>query len=294
MTIEINTLILSGGGFRGLTYVGVFKKLQELQLDINNKGIVSINIRNISAVSIGTLFSLLYMLKYDWKELRDEVLNKNFRNLKDIDYKNFINNYGIDSCKNIIEWLETLIIKKGVSKNITFLELYDLTGIHFRIFVTNLNSYTQEHFDHINNPNMKVIFAIKTSMSIPIVFTHEKHNNNIYVDGAVIDNYPIEFHEEIGESLENILGINLINYYETGQDINSVWNYMYSVLFCLIYQMNKLQIKSKYQKYTIPIQFADSKSIIDFKMTKKAKLELIKLGYISANDYFKTLMQLNE
>ena len=58
--------------------------------------------------------------------------------------------------------------------------------------------------------------------------------------------------------------------------------------------MNKLQIKSKYQKYTIPIQFADSKSIIDFKMTKKAKLELIKLGYISANDYFKTLMQLNE
>lgn len=30
MTREINTLIFSGGGIRGLAFIGVFKKLQEL------------------------------------------------------------------------------------------------------------------------------------------------------------------------------------------------------------------------------------------------------------------------
>lgn len=285
---KIDTLILSGGGFRGLIYPGIFKYLHELQCGNNKKyqNKFEINIKNISAVSVGSLFGLLYILKYDWRELRDEIFNKNFKHLKNIDYKNFLTNYGIDSCKYVVEWIESLIIKKNISKTITFKELYDITGIHFRVFVTNLNKYTQEYFDYLNQPDMQVILGIKASMSIPLVITHEKINDNIYVDGAVIDNYPIEFHEELNGTLENVVGINLINYFEVGNEIDSVWSYMYNVIFCMIYQMNKIQIKEKYKKYTIPIQFNSSESMLNFKMTKKQKLDLIKLGYFSANEYF--------
>ena len=285
MTTKINTLVLSGGGLKGLAYCGIFRYLQELQLDSE----IEIDIKNISGVSVGSFFGLIYILKYEWKDLYEEILSKRFANLKDIKYNNFIESYGLDSGNGIIEWLETMMLKKGYEKNITFKELYYRTGIHFRVFVTNLNKYTQEVLDHINSPDMCITFAIRMSMSIPVMFTCKKYNNNIYVDGALIDNYPIEFHDE---SIENVLGINLISENTIDNvNIDSMSSYLYNVTMCYLLQIERLQTKDKYISKTICIMNEKDVPIINFKMTKRQKIQIINTGYKSAYNYFKELVQ---
>ena len=40
---------------------------------------------------------------------------------------------------------------------------------------------------------MKVLTAIRITISIPFIFTSVTHNDSIYVDGFVTDNYPIQY-----------------------------------------------------------------------------------------------------
>ena len=49
---KIDTLVLSGGGVKGIAYVGVFKKLRELKVEI----------KEICSVSVGSMMGLLYVL----------------------------------------------------------------------------------------------------------------------------------------------------------------------------------------------------------------------------------------
>src|ERR1700722_4982638 len=94
---EINILILSGGSSKGIAYIGVFKKLQELQelnklqIESNESDLIpKINIKQITSVSAGSIFALVYTIGYTYKEMLEEVLTKNFDNLRNIKIMNFI------------------------------------------------------------------------------------------------------------------------------------------------------------------------------------------------------------
>ena len=55
---------------------------------------------------------------------------------------------------------------------------------------------------------MDVLLAIRMSFSIPFVFTPVKYNNNFYVDGSVLNDFPIDLCDK-----DNFIGIfiSLIN-----------------------------------------------------------------------------------
>lgn len=304
----IDTLVISGGGFKGISYCGVFKKLRELEtLESDSKGLetkesesngletketkIKIQLKKICSVSIGTFFGLLYLLNYEYDEIEEELLNKNFDTLKDPKLINFINEYGLDSGENIITWLETLIIKKGYAKDITFLELYNKTNICFQVVATNLNRYKLTIFDNINTPNYSIIDAIRLSISLPFIFTKREYNGDIHVDGGIINNYPIDLFKD---NLESVLGIKLIG----GRcdieryDIDKLDSYIYNVMSCFIKQRDNNILQSDiYSKSTIFIYTNDITSTIKFDMSRKDKKRLIKIGYKAADDYFNELIK---
>ena len=198
----INTLVMSGGGLKGIAYIGVFKFLDELKQNPE----YTIDIKEICSVSIGTITSLLYILGYTCQEFYNEIINKDLHDLRNIKLRTFLSKYGLDTGKTIIKWVSDLIVKKGFSKDLTFNELFTLTGVNYRIVSCNLNKYKNEIFDYKNSPNLKVLKAIRMAISIPLVFSIEKYNDDIYVDGAIINNFPIDIYSE---NLENVLGIKL-------------------------------------------------------------------------------------
>lgn len=281
---EINIIIASGGGSKAISYIGVIKKLEEL---VDEKKII-LNLKELCGVSAGSIIGFLYLLGYTYKELEDEVIHKRFEQLKDIRITNFFTYYGIDSGKNIMDWIEKLIIKKGFDKNITFKEFYDKINKKFVVIATNLNKYRYSIFDYENTPDVKIIKAIRMSISIPFYFTYEKYNNDIHVDGALIDNYPIKLYRN---NLSNVLGFKIINYGELDEHdveyrINSIDTFIYNVIYCFIVQKEKeTTLNNEYKKCTIYI-YTNDKNAVNFAMTKEEKLKLIDIGYTASCEFF--------
>ena len=298
MKRKIDTLVFSGGGMKGIAYIGVFRCLENIKnrfvnCDTNCNDIPEIDIKMVCGVSIGSLMSLLYIIGYSSEALQDIILNKDLCELKDISINNFVNKYGFDSGKNIINWLEYLLENKGYSKDITLKELYLKTGIHYKVCCTNLNKYKQEIYDYIRNPNLKITKVIRMSMSIPLIFSVKRCNKDIIVDGGMVNNYPINMFED---NLDKVLGIKFIQKGEFFKDglnfeINTIEEYVFHTFNCYMVQKERSTTLSyKYKEHTICLETEHITTAVNFDLTRENKLDLIELGYKSACNYFSNII----
>jgi len=97
-------LVLSGGGLKGIVYIGMlraFEKTNVLQ-----------NFTTFVGCSIGSLFCALIILGYTSQEMEDFSLNFCFERLRKLDIDTFFIKYGIDNGDNVSIVLKTLIKKK--------------------------------------------------------------------------------------------------------------------------------------------------------------------------------------
>lgn len=287
---RIETLILSGGGVRGIAYIGVFEFLERLANEAHEKSLTKtiVDIKNVCTVSIGSLLGLLYVIGYTSAELKEELMNKDLSRLKNIRLNNLVYQYGFDSGDVLMNWIESLLIKRGVSKDITFRELWQLTTINYQVICTNINTYKSVIFDHNDMPNLKVLKAVRMSMSIPFVFTAEKYRGDIYVDGGLTDNYPIRLYDD---NLSTVLGVKFVSTRTRAdfrEDITSFTDYVYNVMFCYSLQKEKYStIVEKYRQQTVYIDADDIAGLVNFELTSEQKLSLIELGYTCASTFFK-------
>lgn len=329
MVKEINTLIVSGGSMKGIAYIGFIKYLNELKILSKNKvenkvenvldnekdevdneikkveceekleleklcesNLPIININRICCVSVGSIFGLFYILNYDYLEIIDDVLKINFKDLIDMRLKNLLSKYGLATGKKILSWLSGILIKKGYSKDITFLQLYNISGIHYEIIATNLNKYNYKIFDYINTPDVKIIKAIRMSIGIPFLFTVEKYQGNIYVDGGLINNYPIKLFDD---NLDNVLGIKLtskgeLKDHSINLEINDINSYVYNVIKCLLIQKEKdSTLLQRYLEHTICIDIEEITHALDFSLSDEKKKQIIDIGYNTTKKYFGNL-----
>ena len=299
--MEINKLAFSGGAIKGIVYVGVFKKIEELiyarhleeekeDFDETKCNIPVFNIKTICAVSVGSIFTLIYLLKYTYAEMLEEVLNKRFDDLKDIRIMNFISKYGLDSGNNMMTWLKELMTRKGVDPNITLKELYNETQVDFQIMATNLNKYKYKKFNYLDTPDVKVVDAIRMSISVPFMFTINEYEGDIYVDGGLVDNYPIKLFDG---NLDNFLGFKIINYgemdtHEVDERIDDIESFIYNILSCYVVQKEKQTSRSEdFKKCTVFIHTEEVTRSMNFSLTPLEKHRLIEIGYNSINEYFK-------
>lgn len=298
---EYNTILNSGGGIRGIAYVGVFKKLEEIinarklaesmeNFNEEECTIPKINIKTICGVSAGSMFGLTYVLGYNYVEMLEVVLTTKFDKFKNIKIMNFLNNYGLDTGENLINWLGDLMIKKGFDKDITFNDFYEKTKIDFQVMATNLNKYCYTKFNYICTPNVKVLDAVRMSISIPFVFTANKYEGDIHVDGGLIDNYPINLFRD---NLDNVLGFKLINHgelksHEVNEPINDIESYIYHILTCYVVQKEKHTTRlPDYKKCTVYIHTENITHSVNFGLSAVDKTKLIDVGYIAAHNFFK-------
>ena len=274
----INNLVFSGGGIKGFSYIGCLKALEEFNI---NK-----NIKAISCTSIGAFFSILMIIGYTFKELNDIFNNINLYDLQNINLLNFKDKFGLDNGSKIIKFLKILFNEKNINENITFLELFNIKKINLVITGTNLSKQKIEYFNYESNPDMQVMTALRITMSIPIIYDYIKYNNDIYIDGGLLDNYPIEYFKN---DIDNTVGF-LMNDFNEHLDINSFDEYLYSFLFCLLKKVNKVK-KKIYKKNTIILK-QDFIGFVDFNITNDEKKKLIYLGYNQTKNFL--LNKLND
>jgi len=195
---SIDTLVLSGGGVRGLYYIGIIKKLEELN--------IMKNINCIAGASIGAFFGSLIAIGFTSTELADFILLFNISKIKKTNMSNFFSFFGIDEGINLEIILEKMFEMKGFNKNITFGDFYKKTKKDLIITGVCINEKKCHYFSHTNTPDMKIIMGIRISTAIPLYFTPVYYDNKLWVDGGIIDNYPISLFKN---KLDKTLGIYL-------------------------------------------------------------------------------------
>ncbi len=193
---NIKHLVLSGGGLLGISYIGLLKYLEE-----NNS---RQNIESITSCSAGSIFGTLFMLDYTSTEIEQLIKSLDFKQFLNINLDTilkFPHSKGLESANKLTEFFKKIIKDKTGNENTTFDELYKKTNKILQIGATNLTSVKFELFNYKTHPNMSIYVAIRASIAIPIVFEPIIIGNDVYCDGGVIDNLPVEGALSLAESI---------------------------------------------------------------------------------------------
>jgi len=201
-------LVLEGGGCKGVAYAGLLRCLEKV-------GIAD-QLKRFAGASAGAMAATFMALGYTADEMED-LLSVDMESLF-VDHKcGFLSLlssiprfFGWNPAKKFYNWLSGLIAAKSYTNNpaMTFDDLYKERSIELCIVVTNLNLNRATLCHAKTTPDMPIRDAVRMSMSIPIYFqacrysTSGAQHKDIYVDGGVLNNYPLNCFDGWGLSMD--------------------------------------------------------------------------------------------
>lgn len=203
-------LVLSGGGAKGLAHIGALKVLEE----------VGIPIDYIGGTSMGSIIGGLYAIGYNSEELNNFAVFMNWDSLltdeinrKDLSFE--------EKEENARYFISFPIKEKKIG-----LPSGAMTGQNIYNLLNRMASpvYRERDFSKfpipflciatdIENAEATVLKsgylpqAMRASMAIPSLFTPEIIDGNIYVDGGVLNNFPVIEVKKMGADI--IIGIDV-------------------------------------------------------------------------------------
>jgi predicted acylesterase/phospholipase RssA len=294
-------LILNGGGVLGISYIGAMRIVEE------NQELKEID--EFVGVSAGSICCLGLILGYSSDEMKGIIENLELINEKDISILSLFENFGINNGNSIRKTIETIIMKKGYKSSITLSELYKSTGKNFIIVVTNLSKFRAEYLNHETEPELKVIDAIRMSISIPLYFQSVEYKEDYYVDGALSDNFALEPINSQGKSLfykstkpSECLVLKILTNPELNETyrrdrikkIDDFQSYMCSIFKMTINMSDSIRFKNHEQiigekEHIVFIETTETVDAVEFELSKENKNKLYKIGYNTMrSSYLKT------
>lgn len=266
-------LILSGGGVKGIAYVGAFRALEEM-------GYMS-KFKTYAGTSVGALMLALLNVGYTSDELYRFIKSFNMQNMKDISFMN-LQLFGLDKGDKLTYVLNKLITAKKFNPNITLKELHNKTDKTLILTTTCLNTLKVEYLSWETYPELPLLKAIRMSISVPWFYTPVSHNGLLYIDGGCIDNYPINLFKD---RLNDIVGIYLVETVDQTDYIGDLETYTMRVIQCFMEGMN-FNSKKAFEKHTIEVHL-DYINIVDFASISNKRDDMYKRGYEAVINHLK-------
>ena len=264
--------VFEGGGIKGLAYIGAIKFLEERGYQF----------KYVGGSSVGALCASLIAAKFKAKEMEELVANFDINILTSTKSKKPINKFingikykGLYSLAFFENYLDNLFKTKGYAtfRDVKVGEDYLLKIIvtdykkkKMVIIPTDLGEY------NYSKDSFPIAKAVVMSCSMPIVFVPYKIHNNIFIDGGVVNNFPINLF--INSSIPTV-GFRLNENEKPNLILNTIKNKLF-----------KLNIDTKFSSYNIVDINTKGYKVTDFKIGLKNYKDLIKLGYNSMRDYF--------
>ncbi|MBN3490617.1 patatin-like phospholipase family protein [Acholeplasma equirhinis] len=177
-------LMLGGGGAKGAYQLGVIKALEEANL--------LKQIKSISGTSIGAINTMLLMSKKNHKHMEtiwDDLDADNVFGVKMNVFSKDSRMYSVEPLTNkLLEKINMKQVRKSKYQGYaTAALMYSKTSMTHQI-----NTDTMEKKVFHLNKMMDPYKAVLASASIPVIFGPTKIDDFFYVDGGILDNYPVE------------------------------------------------------------------------------------------------------
>lgn len=265
-------LVLSGGGIKGISFIGALKALEE-KINVSN-------IKTFAGTSIGAIIACMILLGYTATELYNLIYEYDLTKIKSINITNIINNFYIDDGINLYNFIEFLIKKKNIDPKITLIELYKLTNKRLIVTTFCLNNPIQPiYIWYKNYPNMELLTCLKMTSALMPYYNYIEYEGKLYGDGGYLDNYPIKIFKN---ELNKVLGLYILENIQemTNNDITkNHLTYFSRLIECFRNGINLNCLKG-FDKYTIKINLTLF-NIIDYNIDNNKKKELYDIGYNS-------------
>ncbi|MDD2916583.1 MAG: patatin-like phospholipase family protein [Candidatus Gracilibacteria bacterium] len=156
------SLALGGGGARGLSHIGVIRRLEELGLHPSH----------IAGTSMGAIIGALYALGRTSHEMEVIIQEIRMTKLIDIDFKK-----GLLKGKKVTAFLDEIFGGADFSE----------TRIPLQVVATEFDTGKKTVFRE-----GKISDAVRASIGLPGVFTPFEYRGSVFVDGGLVNNLPVE------------------------------------------------------------------------------------------------------
>ena len=320
MNYKFRNLVFEGGGVKGIAYGGALKLLQE-------SGYLTDIIR-VAGTSAGAINATLLALGFSTEDVSRIIAETNFASFEDhsrflpSNIARILNKFGWNKGDAFKNWMGDLIKSKAGKTDFTFGELEEeITGGNVKSFKylyvasTNLQQQSRVVFSHEPEryKNLAIKDAVRMSMSIPLYFAAFNYESDLYVDGGVSYNFPINLfdekrylvniangeetkkdniehifnHETLGFRLDSSAVIEYAkrDWASPPEKINGIKTYAGALLNFMMEMANKSHLDSNDWNRTIFIDTLDVKTT-DFQLPIEKINALIASGEKGVKDYF--------
>lgn len=240
------SLVLSGGGARGIAHIGVIEELEKQGYEIVS----------IAGTSMGALVGAIYA------NGKLEPYKEWLLTLKKID---------------VFKLMDFTISKQGFVKgDKIFKKMTDYIGdtifedlsIPLSVTATNISLNEEVVFT-----SGSLAFALRASIAIPTILTPVKHNGHFLIDGGVINNLPISNLKRFKNDILIVVDVNANSKPSKPKSKMNYFDIMGKSISILIEKVSEHTIEI--YKPDILVQIPnDAANVLDFHKTKK----MIKLG----------------
>lgn len=279
--MDIKNLVFEGGGVRGIAYGGALDQLYRMNLYSA--------VQNVAGSSAGAITACLLALGVKPYSLTEKLTSMDYSRFQDNSFGIFrdtfriLTNYGWNKGDIFEEWIQETIIESGCDKDITLKQLQDKEiGPTLHVTASNLTTGTSTIFNYKTHPDIKVSDAVRASMAYPLFFTPLKLNGCYYVDGGLLNNFPIKLFSD----QECTIGFNLVDDDELLQKtdnkiakipINGLIGYLKSVVMAIHTNLQQTHIHSIDKDNIVDICIGDV-PVLEFNLTDEQIQSLINAG----------------
>jgi NTE family protein len=270
---------MSGGGTKGFCTLGALQYMQDNNIIINN------NIKCYIGTSVGSIISYFLAIGYTPIEIVVYLCSNNVLENFLSSFSNILELTGIYDYSMITKHCETMTLSK-IGYVPTLNQLYENFGKKLIVCTYNLTKHMREYISYSNYPDLSCLEAIRMSSNIPFIFDECIYNGDEYIDGGIIDNFPVNMNDMNDNECNNPIGIYLddLETKNKEEDDNS------KILKLINKMYNIIMIPCKEKKSNINIDVIEIKveniKIYNFSITHTKKLELFSYGYNRAKYYF--------
>ena len=161
-----------------------------------------------------------------------------------------INGLGASSFVTIQEELEKITISK-IGFLPTLKDIHDKFNKNLICCTYNITLNRTEYISYENNPDLPCIIALKMSSNLPLIFENFLYNGNLYIDGGIGDNFPIDIGDKIGKKILGIIINNNIEIFNNGSSDIDIIEYIYYLFFIpsmqsIEYKINRVSKKNAF------------------------------------------------
>ena len=204
-------LVFSGGGIRGIAYLGA--------LDILDEYRIIENIQRVAGASAGAITAAVVSFRLSASETRELINTLDFSKVpqsqterqarklisfpEEESSRRFFRDYGWYSSEYFYNWLQGIIADQfDGNPRATFSDFKNQGFRDLFIVVTNVSRQRAEIFSTDHTPDVAVADAVRMSMSIPIYFEALRFDGknfgagDFYVDGGLYYNFPVHIFDK--------------------------------------------------------------------------------------------------